>query len=172
MSQELIDLRASILEGRYEDALAIVDELEGMSKQAILRNVESFLVRLLVHLIKNQAEQRLTNSWVASISDSIRQIQKLNLKENKTSYYIKLDEWQPFLEEAMEDAIRPASVEVMNGAYTPFQLAKMLDKNRIISTAHQLINLTYGNSAPALLKMVDEKLVQLPGGKDWMEGKQ
>ena len=63
MTQELIDLRTSILEGRYADALAIVDELEGMSKQAILRNIESFLVRMLVHLIKNQIEQRLTNSW-------------------------------------------------------------------------------------------------------------
>jgi hypothetical protein len=30
MTQELIDLRTSILEGRYADALAIVDELEGM----------------------------------------------------------------------------------------------------------------------------------------------
>lgn len=62
MTQELIDLRTSILEGRYADALAIVDQLEGMSKQAILRNIESFLVRMLVHLIKNQIEQRLTNS--------------------------------------------------------------------------------------------------------------
>ena len=63
MTQELIDLRASILEGRYTDALAIVDELEGMSKQAILRNIESFINRMLIHLIKNQVEQRLTNSW-------------------------------------------------------------------------------------------------------------
>jgi hypothetical protein len=74
MTQELIDLRTSILEGRYADALAIVDELEGMSKQAILRNIESFLVRMLVYLIKNKIEQRLTNSWVASISDFLRQI--------------------------------------------------------------------------------------------------
>jgi hypothetical protein len=96
MTQELIDLRTSILEGRYAEALAIVDELEGLSKQAILRNIESFLVRVLIHLIKNQIEQRLTNSWVASISDSLRQIQKLNLKENKTSYYIKQDEWELF----------------------------------------------------------------------------
>ena len=33
MTQELTDLRASILEGRYTDALAIVDELEGMDKR-------------------------------------------------------------------------------------------------------------------------------------------
>ncbi|HEY9742483.1 MAG TPA: DUF29 family protein [Coleofasciculaceae cyanobacterium] len=73
MTQELIDLRASILEGRYADALAMIDELEGMSKQAILRNIESFLVRLIIHLIKNKIERRLTNSWVASISDSSRE---------------------------------------------------------------------------------------------------
>jgi hypothetical protein len=42
MTQELIDLRNSILEQRYSDALAIVDELEGMSKQAILRNIQAF----------------------------------------------------------------------------------------------------------------------------------
>ncbi|WP_342635693.1 hypothetical protein [Gloeothece verrucosa] len=53
MIQELVDLKESILSGRYQDALAIVDELEGMGKQAIIRNIESFLVRLLIHLIKN-----------------------------------------------------------------------------------------------------------------------
>lgn len=54
MTQELTDLRHSILEGRYQDALALVDELEGMSRQAILRNIKYFLVRLMVDLIKNQ----------------------------------------------------------------------------------------------------------------------
>lgn len=49
MTQELIDLRNSILERRYEDALAIVDELEGMSKQAILRNIESLSVKESKH---------------------------------------------------------------------------------------------------------------------------
>jgi Domain of unknown function DUF29 len=86
MTQELIDLRASILEGRYEDALAIVDELEGMSKQAIISNIQSFLDRIMMHLVKNQVEQRLTNSWAASIADSLLRIKRLNLKENKTSY--------------------------------------------------------------------------------------
>ena len=90
MTQELIDLRASILEGRYEDALAIVDELEGMSKQAILRNIESFLARLMIHLIKNQIEQRLTNSWVASISDSVLKIKKLNKKKNTLHLFLLL----------------------------------------------------------------------------------
>ncbi len=70
----------------------------------------------------------------ASISDSLRQIQKLNLKENKTSYYIKQDEWEPFLEEAIEAAIRPAIVEVMDGAYNSFQLSELVDRTEIMMT--------------------------------------
>ncbi len=171
MTQELINLRNSILDGRYDDALAIVDELEGMSKQGTLRQIESFLIRMMIHLIKNQLEQRLTNSWVASISDSIRRIQKLNLKENKTSYYIDRDEWQPFLEESLADAIRPASAEVMNNAYTPFQLSQMIDRSQIIMTAKQLLDLTYSYSGEKLLEIVDERLILLPGGEDWKEGK-
>ncbi len=83
MTQELIDLRTSILEERYGDALAIVDELEGMSKQAILRNIQSYLIILLIHLIKNQVEQRLTGAWATSIRHAIREIKKLNIKDNK-----------------------------------------------------------------------------------------
>lgn len=171
MTQELIDLRTSILEGRYEDALAIVDELEGMSKQAILRNIESFLVRLLIHLIKNSLEQRLTNSWVASISDSLRQIQKLNLKDNKKSYYIKQDEWIPFLEEALEAAIAPASVEVANGKYTPLQLKERLNEQDLIHLTLQFIDLTYLHSPKELPSIVYQQLATLPGGQDWLEGR-
>ncbi|WP_338022418.1 hypothetical protein [Argonema antarcticum] len=53
MTQELADLRLNILEGRYLDALAIVDDLEGLCRKGILRNIKSFLIRMLIHLIKN-----------------------------------------------------------------------------------------------------------------------
>lgn len=171
MTQELIDLRASILERRYDDALAIVDELEGMSKQAILRNIESFLVRLLVHLIKNQIEQRLTNSWVASISDSIIQIFKLNIKDNKT-YYIKSDEWQPYLEEAVERAIRPASVEILDGNLKPKQVSERIDRNQLIAMSQRLLDLTYEYSAKDLPAAIDTYLAELPGGEDWIEAEE
>ena len=171
MTQELIDLRASILEGRYEDALALVAELEGMSKKAILRAIKSFVVRMLIHLIKNQVEQRLTNSWSASIRDSLLEIQDLNLKENKTSYYLKLDEWQPLLDSVLEAAIRTASVEVQGGAYTPFQLSEIVNRIQIVEIAQSLLTLTYEHSAELLPAIIDEKLAQLPGGDDWKEGR-
>lgn len=166
MTQELIDLRTSILEGRYDDALAIVDELEGMSKQATLRTIESFLVRLLVHLIKNQIEQRLTNSWIASISDSIIQISKLNIKDNKTSYYIKSNEWLPYLEEAVERAVRPASVEVLDGQLKPKQVSEKINRNQLIQIAQNLLALTYTVSARDLPAAIDTELAELPGGAD------
>ncbi|HEY9607518.1 MAG TPA: DUF29 family protein [Allocoleopsis sp.] len=172
MTQELIDLRASILEGRYEDALVIVDELEGMSKKAILRAIKSFIIRILIHLIKNQVEQRLTNSWVASIRDSLLEIQDLNLKENKTSYYIKSDEWQPLLDSILEAAIRTASVEVQGGAYTPFQLSEIVDRTQVVETALNMLALTYAYSAEMLPVIIDENLARLPGGEEWKEGRQ
>lgn len=169
MTQELIDLRASILEGRYNDALAIVDELEGMSKQAILRTIKSYLLILLIHLIKNKIEQRLTASWVNSIRNSIREIKKLNLKDNKNSYYINEDEWESFIdEEIIEDAIADASEEVMNGKYTRSQLSEMLDKPQLIQIATNLLALTYTHSAKELPALIEEHLIQLPGGEDWI----
>ena len=171
MNQELSDIRASILSGRYADALALVDELEGMSKQAILRNIESFVLRLLIHLIKNQVEQRLNNSWAASIRGSIREIKKLNLQDNKTAYYIQPDEWATLLEDEFEQAIRDASVEVLNGAYSPFQITDLVDKSQVINTAHSLLPLTYDYSTKDLPAIIDKNLTQLPGGENWKLGK-
>jgi hypothetical protein len=168
MTQELIDLRNSILQGNYADTLAIIDELEGMSKQAILRNIESFLKILLIHLIKNQIEQRLTNYWMASIRNSIREIQKINLKENKKSYYVNYDEWENLIEEeVIEDAIADASIEIMNGKYTRSQLSKILDRKPIMSTAMTFLFLTYTYSPKELPAIMDDYLSQLPNDKNW-----
>ncbi len=170
MTQELIDLKSSILEGRYDDALLLVDELEGMSKQAILLNIELFLVRMLVHLIKNQLEERLINSWVASIADSILRIKKLNLKDNKTSHYIQIDEWEPFFEEVIEAAIAPASVEVLNGRFNPIHVSERVDRALLILTSQRLINLTYQHSTKELPAVINHCLTELSGGQEWYQG--
>ena len=126
---------------------------------------------MLICLIKNQIEQRLTNSWAASISDSIRGIKALNLKDNKTSYYVT-DEWEPMLEDAIEAAISPASVEVLNGTYSPFQLSEIVDRTQLILTAQRVLALTYEHSAKTLPSIMTEQLAQLPGGEDWKLGRQ
>jgi len=169
MTQELIDLKNSILEVRYADALVIVDELEGMSKQAILSNIEAYLNILLIHLIKNQIEQRLTGSWVNSTRNSIKQIKKLNIKDNKKYYYINQDEWEIFIEEeVIEDAIADANIEVLNGKYTRSQLSAIIDRNHILNTAAEFLALTYTYSAKELPAIMDDYLGQLAGGEDWI----
>ncbi|WP_199250351.1 DUF29 family protein [[Phormidium] sp. ETS-05] len=169
MTQELIDLKTCLIEGRYTEALEIVDELEAMSKQAILAKIQSDLLILIIHLIKNQVEQRLTNSWASSIRTAIREIKKHNLKDNKSSYYLNADEWQQLLEEEIiESAIADASDEVLNGKYSRAQLASMLDKPAIIATAVNFLNLTYSYSAKELPAIMDEYLSQLPGGDIWL----
>lgn len=169
MTQELIELRQSILEGRYNDALEIIDDLEEMSKQATLRKIEAFLVRLVIHLIKNQIEQRLTNSWIASISDSVIQIAKLNIKDNQKSYYIKSDEWRELLAETVEMAIRPASAEIFGGTLKPSQVSQRLNREDLIDFAENILQLIYQYQPKELANMIDDYLAKLPGGEDWFE---
>ncbi len=170
-TQELIDLRTCIMEGRNRDALAIVDELDAMSKKDTLFKIDSYLTVLLIHLIKNQIEGRLTNSWAASIRTSLRKIKDLNLKPNKTSYYIKEDEWEEMLDVAIEFAIREASVEVEDGTYSQFQLMEMVDRAALIATANSFLELTYGHSVKDLPTIIDDNLTLLTGGEDWKFGR-
>ena len=76
-----------------------------------------------------------------------------------------------FLEEAIEAAIRPASAEVLDGAYNSFQLSELVVRTEIMMTAQRLLNLTYEHSAKTLPAVIDENLVQLLGGEEWKEGK-
>lgn len=167
MTQELIDLRNSIVEGRYTDALAIVDELEGMSRQAILRNIQSYLKILLIYLIFNQIEQRLTKSWANSIRNSVREIKKLNLQDNKTSYCVKIDEWESMLDDEFEEAISLASEEVRDGLYSPYELTDLVEQQQIMNRAKSLLSLTYDYSVKELFSAVNNYLNQLPDGEDW-----
>ncbi|MGL4884065.1 MAG: hypothetical protein ACRC8K_23860, partial [Waterburya sp.] len=105
--------------------------------------------------------------WAASISDSIVQIKKLNLKDNKKSYYIKQEEWLPYLEEAITIAIRPASVEVLNGSLKPAQIVAKIKQEELINISQKLIDLTYIYKVTDLANEIDKQLVELPGGADW-----
>lgn len=167
MTQELRELRDYINKGRYQEALEIIDDLEEISKKAILEKIQSFLVRLLIHLIKNQVEQRLTNSWAVSIRDFILKIQSLNLKENNKSYYIKKQDWQDYLDELFEDAIFAASLEVYEGKYNPFQLQQNVDEEHIKKMASHFLQMTYTYSRKEIRVKINQALVQLPGGEIW-----
>jgi hypothetical protein len=71
---ELRELRQAISEGRYSDALHIVDELDEMAKDDEVGKVFSFMEILLTHLINKESEQRTTRSWNNSINHAVTQI--------------------------------------------------------------------------------------------------
>lgn len=166
MTQELLDLRNAILSGRYTEALEIVDELEEMSRASRILNIESYVERMLVHLIKNQVEQRLTASWRASIRDSVLRIGKLNLKDNKTSHYISRGQWQEQLDDAFILATASASDEVCHGKYSEFELFSVVDRGQVYQVARRLLDLTYQYKSADLVEAIRRELANLPGGSD------
>jgi len=159
--EELTQLREYVSQHRYQEALGLIGEMEEMSRKSILMNIKSYLVRLMVHLIKVQIEQRLTKSWWFSIRDSILKIQELNLMENSKSHYIKQIAWQTYLGDALDDAIFEASLEVANAKYAPKELAQLVDKNQLITLFSEMIAESYRYPRKELAERVELHLSKL-----------
>jgi hypothetical protein len=155
--EELAQLRQLIIAGNTTGAIALIDELEEMSKKAIIRNIESYLILLLAHLIKHQAEQRMTNSWLASIINAVVAIKKLNTRDTN-SYYLKESDWDDYLDEAIELAILEAAKEAFGGIYSVEQLTEKFDRQQAIETALALLKLTYQVEAKKLPQRLREFL--------------
>src|SRR6516164_270285 len=66
--EELDELRQAIEAGDYDQALAILDELDAMSRDDKITKMMSYMRVLLTHLVKQVAEQRSTRSWEDSIT--------------------------------------------------------------------------------------------------------
>lgn len=153
--EELAELRQLLISGNTTEAIALIDELEEMGRKAIIRNIESYLIILLAHLIKCQAEQRMTNSWLASIVNAVVRIKKLNQRE-KNFYYIKATDWSDYLEEAIELASLEAAREAFGGIYSVEQLSEKFNRDRVLTIASQLLELTYQKESRDLPKAIRE----------------
>lgn len=137
--EEILELRKSINEGRYADALHIIDELEEMAKDDKLDKIFSYMQILLIHLIKQNAEQRTTRSWDNSIYHSLSQIKRVNKRRKSGGDYMKQDELFEDLHDAFDLAIRDAAQETFEGLYSYEQLLTKIDKNKILAEAMNLI---------------------------------
>lgn len=137
--EELLELKQLLLKGDIKGSLAIVEELEEMSKQDFIDKIRSYAIILLLHLIKQQAEKRTTRSWEVSIRNSVREIQRKNKRRKAGGYYLTSEELYETLEEAFLNAIDEASLEVAEGLYETEELVKLVDKQEIIDRALTLI---------------------------------
>ncbi|BAY74646.1 hypothetical protein NIES25_10600 [Nostoc linckia NIES-25] len=137
--EELLTLKDLLVQGDIQAALLIVEELEEMSRNDIIKTIRSYAVILLLHLIKQRAENRTTRSWEVSIRNSIREIQRENKRRQAGGYYLTQEELRETLEEAYLNAIDQASLEVEEGRYEVQELEKLINAEEIINSALSLI---------------------------------
>jgi hypothetical protein len=137
--EELLELKALLLKGDLKGSLAIVEDLEDMSKNGIISVIRSYAVILLLHLIKQQAENRTTRSWDVSIRNSVREIQRHNKRRKAGGYYLSDEELRETLNDAYLNALDAASLEVEEGRYEVGEIDAIIDKDKVISDAFVLI---------------------------------
>ena len=137
--EELLELKDLLLVGNVPDALLLVEEMTEMSKDDKLNKIFSFSIIVLLHLIKQQAEKRSTRSWETSISNSVRQIQRINKRRKTGGNYLTIEELKETLDDAYSSALRQAALEAFEGIYKPEEIEAMIDKTKIINQALELI---------------------------------
>ncbi|ELR97333.1 DUF29 family protein [Gloeocapsa sp. PCC 73106] len=137
--EELWEIKQLLHQGKVQEALVVVEELEEMSKTDKLNKIFSYGIILLLHLIKKAAEKRTTKSWDISILNSLKQIQRTNKRRKTKGTYFDSEEIQETLEDAYDSALRSAALEVFEGTYTVEYLEEIINKNKIITEALNLI---------------------------------
>ena len=137
--EELLTLKDLLIKGDIQRALLIVEELTEMSRNDIIKTIRSYAVILLLHLIKQKAENRTTRSWEVSIRNSVREIQRENKRRKAGGYYLTAEELLEILAEAYLNAIDEATLEVEEGRYEPEELEKLINREEIINRALTLI---------------------------------
>ena len=108
--EELLEMRQLLEAGRYPEALALATEIEDMGRKELTHSIGSYLQVLLIHLIRQQAEQRTTNSWDISIRNAVFEINDLNARPGGRGVYLTTDEMRALLEYVWPNAVRRASL--------------------------------------------------------------
>ena len=136
---ELADLRTLLTEGRIEDALLLVDELDEMSREDKINKISSYMRIVLIHLIKQHAEQRSTRSWEVSVKEALRQIARTNIRRKAGGVYLTREELQAELADAYDLALERAALEAFGGIYSAEELATRVAREQVLERALSLI---------------------------------
>ncbi len=128
---ELQELREKIENQDYQGALSIVNDLEEMSVEDKLNKIYSYMIILLVHLIKQEAEARTTSSWDRSIFNSVKYINRTNKRRRSGGYYANSETLNEIIEEAYDHALQEASFETFEGKIDARELGAKVDPDRI-----------------------------------------
>jgi hypothetical protein len=150
--EEIIELKQSIISHDWETSLAIIEELEEMGRQDKINNLQSFLVILLIHLIKIHVENRVTTSWRNSIVNSLLEIQKRN-QLGKKAHYIKQTDWEDSFQQALPRALIKASQEAFGGIDLD-ELTNLIDRQVLKDRTFELLDETYRSDPLQIFNLV------------------
>ena len=132
---ELTELRTLLETGHIAEALLLVDELEEMSREDKINKISSDMRVLLIHLIKQQAEQRRTRSWEVSIKEALRQINRTNSRRKAAGLYLSREELQSELEDVYDLALERAALEAFGGVYSVEDIATHVSRAQVLEEA-------------------------------------
>jgi hypothetical protein len=138
--EELLELKELLIHKDFEAAYALVEDLEEMGKKGVARNIRSYAKVLLLHLIKQQVEQRTTKSWNISIRNSIREIKDLNTRLSSKGTYLNNEQLREVIAGAIDSAIDQASIEAAEGIYEARQIEQKIDRNELVKRAIAMIH--------------------------------
>jgi hypothetical protein len=137
--EEIWELRRALEAGDLQTALAIVDEMEEMSRDDKIQKIASYLRILLVHKIKQAVEGRSTKSWEVSIRHALRQIVSVNKRRKAGGWYVNDDDLSTLLADVYEAALDWASLEAHEGIYSAEALLSMHDREAVLASAYAAI---------------------------------
>jgi len=137
--EELFELRTCLEQHRYAEALILLGEMEEMSKDDKINKIFSFIVILLLHLIKQDSAKKTTRSWDLSIYNAIKEIQRVNKRRKAGGYYLTSIELQEIITEAYPIALKNAATEAFEGIYEDDQLGQLVNRSQIEQKALELI---------------------------------
>ena len=137
--EELWAIRQALESGDLQTALALVDEMEEMSRDDKVQKIASYMRVLLVHRIKQAVEGRSTKSWEVSIRHALRQIATVNKRRQAGGWYLSDENLSALLAETYESALDWASLEVHEGVYGADELARLHDQEALLAGALGMI---------------------------------
>lgn len=137
--EELLELRTHIQQGNYAAALNLLGEMEEMSRDDKIHKIFSYVEILLIHLIKQNAENRSTRSWDASIKNSLYRICYTNKRRKSGGYYLNKEDLKEVVQDAWPTALVTASLETLEGKYDDETLGTVINEKEIKENALKLI---------------------------------
>ena len=136
---ELIELRTCIEHGNYAEALVLIGEMEEMSRDDKINKIESFLNIFLVHLIKQQAEQRSTRSWMVSVQNALDGVARVNKRRKAAGHYLTGEELREAIAEIYPTSLRQASLEALEGRYDETELSGRINEETLKAEALRMV---------------------------------